>query len=460
MLSATRPLLFAVLAVVTSFMCALWVSQHRLNDVESNVYEVAANAEPSVIYLEDAVTELERMGLYVDEYVETAHLPTALASRVRARAAWARAQESLAAYERLPFFPGEEALFRDVRAQLGPVHETVQTILAKAEAGEYQASSAALVDDLHPKLDGLSSELKIVADYDTAHAVEVLKAIAKSRKRSWTAALLGATFSMILSAGATVVATYALWKAAASRKQLDEERGARLAAEVQVRRRDQFLGLVGHELRTPLTALQLALEALWRGQEHSRLQSIVTRQVIRLGILVEELLIVAKLDLGSISITPEQVDLSALVRERIQRQANAIERSGSSVQVHGEAPVPGRWDALALGRIIDKLLSNAIRFGEGRPIDVAISQQGTKATICVHDRGIGIPPNRIAAMFDRFERGVSERNYPGLGLGLYIARSLVQAMGGTIDVTSSSSEGTAFTVELPLAAAPGAAPPS
>lgn len=423
-----------MLAVVTSFMCALWVSQHRLNDVESNVYEVAANAEPSVIYLEEALTELERMGLYVDEYVETAHLPAALASRARAYAAWARAQESLAAYERLPFFP------------------------AKAEAGDYQASSAALVDDLHPKLDELSSELKIVADYDTAHAVEVLKAIAKSRKRSWTAALLGATFSMILSAGATVVATCALWKAASSRKRLDEEQGARLAAEVQVRRRDQFLGLVGHELRTPLTALQLALEALWRGQEHSRLQSIVMRQVARLGILAEELMIVAKLDLGSISITPEQVDLSALVRERIQRQANAIERSGSSVQVHGEAPLPGRWDAVALGRIIDKLLSNAIRFGEGRPIDVAISQQGTKATICIHDRGIGIPPNRTAAMFDRFERGVSERNYPGLGLGLYIARSLVQAMGGTIVVTSSSSEGTAFTVELPLAAAPGAAP--
>jgi signal transduction histidine kinase len=146
------------------------------------------------------------------------------------------------------------------------------------------------------------------------------------------------------------------------------------------------------------------------------------------------------------------------VRERIQRQANAIARSGSRVQVRGAAPVPGRWDAFALGRIIDKLLSNAIRFGEGRPIDVAISQQGTCASIRVHDRGIGIPPDRIAAIFDRFERGVSERNYPGLGLGLYIARALLEATGGTIIVPSSSSEGTSFTVELPLATAPDAAP--
>jgi hypothetical protein len=135
----------------------LWVSQRRPNDVERDVYEVAANAEPSVVYLEEARTELERKGIYVGEYVEAAHLPAARGSRVRASASWARAQESLAAYERLPFFPGEETLFRTVRAHLGPAHETVQTVLAKADAGEPEAASAALVDDLHPRLDELSS---------------------------------------------------------------------------------------------------------------------------------------------------------------------------------------------------------------------------------------------------------------------------------------------------------------
>ncbi len=460
MFSTNRPLLFAVLAVVASFMVALWVSQNRLNDVESNVYEVAANAEPSVIHLEEARTELERTGVYVGEYVETAHLATGLAARARASAAWARAQESLAAYERLPFFPGEEDLFHPVRALLGPAHESVLAILASAQAGDYQAASAALINDLDPRLDELTSELQLVVDYDTAHAVTVLKAIARSRKRSWTAALVGATLSMILSAGAIVIATYALWRAASSRKLLDEELGGRLSAEEQVRRRDRFLGLAGHELRTPLTALQLGLEALWRGKEQSRLEAIVMRQVTRLSVLVEELMMVAKLDLGSVPVKTEQVDLTALVRERIQRQGGAIERSGSLVQFHGDAPVPGRGDPVALARVVDKLLSNAIRFGEGRPIDIAVTEGATTASIVVHDRGIGIPPDRIAAMFDRFERGVSERNYPGLGIGLYIARSLVKAMGGSILVTSSASDGTAFTVELPLAVAPVDSPAS
>jgi signal transduction histidine kinase len=451
--SAGRPLLLAVAAVVASFVFSLWLSQHRLSEVEADVYEVAANAEPSVVYLEEARTELDRTAVYVDECVAAVaeHLPTAEASRVRASEAHARMLESLEAYERLPFFPGEEPLYRDAQAALGPVDRAIRTVLERAEAGELDSATQELLNDLHPDIELFDSKLKIIVDYDVAHAAEKLEAIAGSRRRSWRAALVGGTFSLLLSALATIVASYAIWKAAVARRRADEEKGARLAAEQEICRRDQFLSLVSHELRTPLAALELAVEAQARKPERPSpaLQSVAVRQVARMRLLVEELILVAQLDLGSITILPARVDLLALARDRIQGQAEDIARSGSTVCLHGEAPVVGQWDASAVGRVLDKLLSNAIRFGGGRPIDVTVSQHDGKGRIVVHDRGIGIPPHRMASVFERFERGVSERNYPGLGLGLFIARSLVQRMGGTIVAASSLPEGTSFTVELP-----------
>jgi signal transduction histidine kinase len=454
MASTGRPLLFAVIAIVTSFVFALWLSQHRLNHIEQNVYEIAANAEPSVVYLENAQAELDRVGLHVDEYVAAVadHLPAAEASRVRTVEAHDRMQESLAAYERLPFFPGEEAIYRDAQKDLGPIEQATRTILARAEAGDLDAATRALLNDLHPVIEHLSSGLKTLVDYDTAYAVKKLEAIAASRRSSWRFAVVGGSISLLLSLVATLTATYALWKTAKDRCQIEEERVARLAVERDVRRRDEFLALVSHQLRTPLTALKLAMDALTRKPDRTSpvLQSTAADQVNRMSALVEDLVLVAQVDLGSIAIEPQTTDLLAIARERIQEKAIAVKRSGSTIHLHGDAPVIGKWDASALGRVIDKLLSNAINFGEARPIDVTVSQQGARARLLVRDRGIGIPPDRIAYLFERFERGVSERNYPGLGLGLYIARSLLRTMGGTIQAASNVDGGATLTVELPL----------
>jgi signal transduction histidine kinase len=453
-LTTARPLILAVVAVVTSFVFSLWVSQHRLNDVEKDVYEIAANAEPSVVYLEQARTELDRTGLYVDEVVASLadHLPSAHASVVRATEAHTRMMASLKAYERVPFFPGELELYREAQTDLGPIDQAMRTVMERADAGQLDAATLELLDDFHPNIEQLDAKLSAIVDYDTAEAVKRLEGVAASRRRSWRAAIGGGTFSLFLSVLATTIATYALWKAAMARREIDQAQGARLAAEQETRRRDKFLSLVAHELRTPLAALQLAVEALARKPERASpgLQSAAMNQVGRLNGLVEELILVAQLDLGSVGLHPAPVDLVALAREHIEAQARNIARSGSEVRLRGEAPVIGQWDVSALGRVIDKLLSNAIRFGGGRPIDVTISRQDGKARLVVHDHGIGIPPDRLTAVFDRFERGVSERNYPGLGLGLFIARALLQAMGGTIVASSSPIEGTTFTAELPL----------
>ena len=123
----------------------------------------------------------------------------------------------------------------------------------------------------------------------------------------------------------------------------------------------------------------------------------------------------------------------------------------------------GRWDRLRLEQVVTNLLSNAIRYGAGRPIHVRTEVEGERVRLVVRDQGIGIAPEAQARLFDKFgkfESAVPERHSGGLGLGLYITHNIVEAMGGHIRVESRPGEGSTFTVDLPRSApadAPGAA---
>ncbi len=115
----------------------------------------------------------------------------------------------------------------------------------------------------------------------------------------------------------------------------------------------------------------------------------------------------------------------------------------------------GRWDRLRIGQVITNLVSNAIKFGRGHPIDVEVNvdtEGDRSACVRVRDGGIGIPPEQRARIFDRFERAPAERHYPGLGLGLWIAKQIVDASSGTITVESEVGVGSTFTVRLPRSA--------
>jgi signal transduction histidine kinase len=111
--------------------------------------------------------------------------------------------------------------------------------------------------------------------------------------------------------------------------------------------------------------------------------------------------------------------------------------------------VHGWWDRLRLEQVVTNLVSNAIRYGAGRPIHARVEVVGENARLVVRDEGIGIPPEAQERIFGKFERAVSERHSGGLGLGLYITRSIVEAMGGSIQVESRPGQGSTFTVELP-----------
>jgi PAS domain S-box-containing protein len=243
------------------------------------------------------------------------------------------------------------------------------------------------------------------------------------------------------------------------RKKVEDRARMWRKAKEEVRERDEFLSIASHELRTPVTALQLQLQVLQRAAHRSveelpkafeaKLEAL-ERQTRRIGLLVSELLDVSRMRLGKLELRPEPLDLADVARETVTHVREEIERTGSRLLVD-LSPTPGRFDRLRVEQVITNLLANAAKFGEGKPIALQVSADGERARIRVTDRGMGISPDDQARVFERFERAVPSQQFGGLGLGLYIARQIVEAHGGEIRVESGRGAGASFTVLLPRA---------
>jgi signal transduction histidine kinase len=229
-------------------------------------------------------------------------------------------------------------------------------------------------------------------------------------------------------------------------------------AKDAVRLREEFLLVASHELRTPLTSLLLTAQSLSAARGPSKPESVrpavdlMVRQTRRLAKLVEDLLDVSRIEAGQLPIEWEPVDLAALAREVVDRFADEARRAGCTLSASADRPVVGVWDRSRLDQIASNLIANAIKFGTGKPIEVSVRLEGDEAVLVVQDHGIGIQPDRLPRIFERFERGVSTRHYGGLGLGLYIVRNLVERLGGNIRCESKPDEGARFVVRLPCPA--------
>ena len=217
----------------------------------------------------------------------------------------------------------------------------------------------------------------------------------------------------------------------------------------QLRVRDDFIRIASHELATPVTSMKLALSRLEKSERSDRDASALTilqRQVRRLEHLVTEMLDTTRLQIGRVKLARERVDLVELVRTTI----DSLATEGRPVELRGAASVVGMWDAARLEQVVVNLLSNSIKYGEGRPITVDVTEGDGRGRLVVRDQGIGISAEAKKRLFNPFERGVSVEHYGGLGLGLYIARRIVLMHGGTISAESDLGKGATFVVELPL----------
>jgi predicted ATPase/signal transduction histidine kinase/tRNA A-37 threonylcarbamoyl transferase component Bud32 len=225
-----------------------------------------------------------------------------------------------------------------------------------------------------------------------------------------------------------------------------------------VRLRDEFLSVASHELRTPITTLTLTVDRFLRAEASGKqpspesLSSGLNRLkhgTQRLERLTQELLDVTRIEHARLELTPVNADLAALARQAAEGLEFDLTAAGCPVQIDAPGPVAGVWDPSRLEQVITNLLSNALKFGPGRPIEVRVSTAGDSAKLSVRDHGLGIEPDRQAGIFNRFERAVPTAQYGGLGLGLYIARRIVQAHGGDLRVESQPGRGATFTLTLP-----------
>jgi signal transduction histidine kinase len=228
-----------------------------------------------------------------------------------------------------------------------------------------------------------------------------------------------------------------------------------------VRDRDDFLSIASHELRTPLTTLQLQLESLLRTLARRPDEALASgriadnavkakRQAEVLTDRVAELFDMSRIASGRLELELTEIDLSALVEEACDRFAPAFAAAECALARSIKPGVCGRWDRRLLDRALVNILSNAVKYGRGKPIDVGVDEEGELALIVVRDRGIGIAAADRERIFERFERAVSSSHYGGLGLGLWIAREVVRAFRGTIRLESEPGFGAEFTLELPL----------
>ena len=155
---------------------------------------------------------------------------------------------------------------------------------------------------------------------------------------------------------------------------------------------------------------------------------------------------------GSVSPSTTRGSTAKVVREVIARIEGDMRYAGYEprIELHAAGPIIGYWDQGRLDEVVMNLLANAIKFGGGKPVTVGLEAMGNVVRLRVSDQGIGISPDRLPYIFERFERAVSSRHYGGLGLGLYIVRELVEALGGTVRAESQPGHGSTFAVELPL----------
>ncbi|RKH15210.1 GAF domain-containing protein [Corallococcus sp. CA053C] len=230
-------------------------------------------------------------------------------------------------------------------------------------------------------------------------------------------------------------------------------------AQSAVRLRDEFLSVASHELKTPLTSLILQHNLIGRGLEVAGLTGPVTtrlataqRQVLRLTALVDNLLDVSRLSLGKLVLERAEVDLVQVTRDAVERTSDLFTQAKCLLRLELPRTLTGQWDALRLDQVLVNLLTNAAKYGAGCPVSVRAGLNAEdEAWVEVSDAGIGIEADALPRLFGRFERAVSDRHYGGMGLGLYISRQIVEALGGRIDVDSQPGQGATFTLRLPRA---------
>jgi len=225
--------------------------------------------------------------------------------------------------------------------------------------------------------------------------------------------------------------------------------------------RDSLLSMASHELKTPVTALSLQIQLLAKYLSIGKSEELMEKtfrklsneclvHLHRITGLIDNLLDISKNNYGRLALKLEPVNLSEMLDDILDRLKNIISKSNCNLKLNIKKHVIGMWDRLKLEQVITNLLTNAIKYGKGYPVELSIDSNGSKCQFAIKDQGIGIARDDQKRIFGYFERGEIAPQYVGNGLGLYIAREFTHALQGKIWFESEIGIGSTFYVELPL----------
>lgn len=234
------------------------------------------------------------------------------------------------------------------------------------------------------------------------------------------------------------------------------------SAQKDIKARDEFLSIVSHELRTPLNIMLLKLHSELNKIQSASLANFSVNELVsvlknselqikRLKSIVNDLVDISLITTGRIALQKENTDLVDITKQVKTSFSEVLKRSKIKLNVKSKSPVIGKWDKMRIEQVITNLFSNAIKYGNNKPIEIQILKSGSNAKFIIKDNGIGISNKEQKLIFDLFKRAEKTKEYKkGLGVGLFITDQIVKIHEGKIKLSSTPSFGTTFTVELPL----------
>lgn len=241
---------------------------------------------------------------------------------------------------------------------------------------------------------------------------------------------------------------------------LSELKEANSSLKNLIKAKDEFLSIASHQLKTPLTALQIQLQLAQRRMNKDEVSQaeLIARDlssslthVSSLNDVIDELLDASLIRLGKLEITPTEFKINEAILNSVQRVLPELESSGCKLNITMKEEITGEWDRYRLEQVFSHLLSNMAKHAKGAQGTIEVSKKKNMVNILICDDGPGIPQEIQHKIFRRFERNGHYSHQPGLGLGLYITKNLVELHDGNLFLISTPKEGTKFIIDLPLA---------
>jgi signal transduction histidine kinase len=246
-------------------------------------------------------------------------------------------------------------------------------------------------------------------------------------------------------------------------RQRQELQSAQQQLQRAVSMRDDFMSMVSHELRNPLNSVYLQTQLRRRMLSGSKqpdpdaMLKMVERderQIRSMVRLLDDMLDVSRARTGRLAMSPAPFDLAGATRGVVDAIEELAANAGVAITLAAPDTLPLVGDEFRIEQVITNLLTNALRYGQGKPVAVTVGvrEQDPEAFVSVRDQGMGVSPADQERIFEQFERTDSASEVPGLGLGLFIARQIAQAHQGRLEVRSAVGEGAEFVLSLPLPA--------